>query len=130
MINTDPPEHTRRRRLVSSGFTPKRVAAHEAFLRATVGDLIDAVVDRGGCDFVEDVAKSVPLRMIAATFATKLIPAGTGMTQYRNIRTDAAEYEPMEYYTSGDDDADLAEWLAGRRANAEGADVIAYPSGT
>ncbi|MBT5849842.1 MAG: DNA-directed RNA polymerase subunit beta' [Acidimicrobiaceae bacterium] len=59
----------------------------------------------------------------------KLIPAGTGMPQYRNIRTDAPEYEPMEYYTSGDEESDLADWLAGRTANAEGADVIAYPSG-
>ncbi len=60
----------------------------------------------------------------------KLIPAGTGMTQYRNIRTDAPEYEPMEYYTSGDEEQDLADWLAGRSANAEGAEVIAYPSGS
>jgi DNA-directed RNA polymerase subunit beta' len=60
----------------------------------------------------------------------KLIPAGTGMPQYRNIRTDAPEYEPMEYYTSGDEESDLADWLAGRSANAEGADVIAYPSAT
>ena len=48
MINTDPPDHTRRRRLVSSGFTPKRVAAHEDFLRATVSELIDGVIDAGG----------------------------------------------------------------------------------
>jgi cytochrome P450 family 142 subfamily A polypeptide 1 len=65
MINTDAPEHTRRRRIVSSGFTPRRVAAHEAFLRSTVTGLIAAVVDDGGCDFVRDIARPIPLRMIA-----------------------------------------------------------------
>lgn len=64
MINTDPPEHQRRRSIVSAGFTPRRVAAHEAFLRRTVTDLIDAVIERGRCDFVHDIARSVPLRMI------------------------------------------------------------------
>lgn len=65
MINLDPPDHTRRRRLVSSGFTPRRVAAHEGFLRSTVVGLMDAVADDGECDFVNDVAKSIPLQMIA-----------------------------------------------------------------
>lgn len=65
MINLDPPEHTRRRRIVAEGFTPKRVAAHEEFLRAVVTELIDDVVDDGGCDFVTDIATPIPLRMIA-----------------------------------------------------------------
>ncbi len=65
MINLDPPEHTRRRRIVSSGFTPRRVAGHEAFLRETVTGLMDAVADQGRCDFVDDIATSIPLQMIA-----------------------------------------------------------------
>ncbi len=65
MINADPPDHTRRRRIVSSGFTPRRVADHEAFIRATVTELIDDVIAEGGCDFVNDIAKPIPLRMIA-----------------------------------------------------------------
>jgi len=65
MINLDPPEHTRRRRIVSSGFTPRRVSAHEDFLRDTVRSLMDAVEPAGHCDFVNDVAKSIPLQMIA-----------------------------------------------------------------
>ncbi|MEM7143138.1 MAG: DNA-directed RNA polymerase subunit beta', partial [Actinomycetota bacterium] len=56
----------------------------------------------------------------------KLIPAGTGMSEYRNIKTNAPEYEPMDYYTSDAEEQDLAEWLAGRsEANA---DVIALPT--
>jgi len=66
MINADPPDHTRRRRIVSSGFTPRRVAAHEEFIRTTVTNLIDAVIDTGSCDFVAEIAAPIPLRMIAA----------------------------------------------------------------
>jgi len=65
MINRDPPDHTRRRRIVSSGFTPRRVSGHEGFLRETVTDLIDAVIDDGGCEFVSQIATPIPLRMIA-----------------------------------------------------------------
>ncbi len=72
MINADPPDHTRRRRLVSLGFTPKRVAAHEDFLRATVTELIDGVIDDGRCDFVTDIATPIPLRMIATLMGLPL----------------------------------------------------------
>ncbi len=64
MINTDPPDHTRRRRLVGAGFTPRRVADHEPYLRRKVSELIDAVIDRGECDIVVDIATPLPMFMI------------------------------------------------------------------
>jgi len=64
MINFDPPEHNRRRTIISSGFTPRRVQDHEPFLRRKVGALIDAVLERGECDFVRDVATPLPMMMI------------------------------------------------------------------
>ena len=39
----------------------------------------------------------------------KLIPAGTGMEVYRDVETEAPDYQPMQFYSS---DADAAEWLA------------------
>jgi DNA-directed RNA polymerase subunit beta' len=44
----------------------------------------------------------------------KLIPAGTGLRTYRHIATHAPDYTPMEYFSSADEEADLADWLAGR----------------
>jgi DNA-directed RNA polymerase subunit beta' len=42
----------------------------------------------------------------------KLIPAGTGMTRYREITTEAPDYEPLPFYTSeAEDEMDLATWL-------------------
>ena len=64
MINFDAPEHTKRRRLVGHGFTPRRVADHEPYLRAKVTQLIDAVIDRGRCDVVADIATPLPMYMI------------------------------------------------------------------
>jgi hypothetical protein len=48
----------------------------------------------------------------------KLIPAGTGMPRYRDVLTDAPDYQPLPFYTSDyEDDLDLAERL---RASLEG----------
>jgi cytochrome P450 family 142 subfamily A polypeptide 1 len=64
MINFDAPEHTRRRRLISAGFTRRRVEDHEPYIRAKVTQLIDAVIDRGECDVVADLATPLPMYMI------------------------------------------------------------------
>jgi cholest-4-en-3-one 26-monooxygenase len=64
MIDFDAPEHVRRRRLVSEGFTPKRVRAMEAKLRMVCDALIDEVCEEGRCDFVRDIAAPLPIIMI------------------------------------------------------------------
>ena len=64
MINMDPPEHTRRRRMVSAGFTLRRVQDHEPYLRERVSRLLDSVVERGECDIVADIATPLPMYMI------------------------------------------------------------------
>ena len=65
MISMDNPEHQRRRSLVYHGFTPKRVAEHEARIRAICNEIVDRVCERGECDFVWDVAAPLPLLLIA-----------------------------------------------------------------
>ena len=42
----------------------------------------------------------------------KLIPAGTGREEYRRVGTHAPDYKPMDFYSSADEEQDLAEWLA------------------
>ncbi len=64
MIDFDAPEHVRRRRLVSEGFTPKRVRAMEDRLRLVCDALIDTVCEEGSCDFVRDIAAPLPIIMI------------------------------------------------------------------
>jgi cytochrome P450 family 142 subfamily A polypeptide 1 len=64
MIDFDAPEHVRRRRLVSEGFTPKRVREMEADLRHICDAIIDKVCERGTCDFVADIAAPLPIIVI------------------------------------------------------------------
>ncbi|MDH3753353.1 MAG: DNA-directed RNA polymerase subunit beta' [Acidimicrobiia bacterium] len=58
----------------------------------------------------------------------KLIPAGTGSGDYQRTKPHAPDYEPMEYYTSADEDQDLADWLAGRTDVVGGAEVVDLPT--
>jgi cholest-4-en-3-one 26-monooxygenase len=64
MIDLDDPVHLRRRKLVNSGFTRKRVLN----LGQSIGELCDALIDaicsRGECDFVWDLAAPLPMAVI------------------------------------------------------------------
>src|SRR5262249_3923832 len=64
MINMDDPKHKRRRNLVNRGFTPRRVADHEARIRQICGELIDRVAPLGRCEFVRDLAAPLPMVII------------------------------------------------------------------
>jgi len=65
MIDMDAPEHRRRRRLVSAGFTPQAVAAREPRIAEVCDEIIDRVCEKGACDLVADIAAPLPLVMIA-----------------------------------------------------------------
>ncbi len=65
MISMDGREHTHRRKLVSRGFTPRRVRDHEATIRRICTEIIDRVAPTGACDFVWDIAAPLPLLLIA-----------------------------------------------------------------
>jgi cytochrome P450 family 142 subfamily A polypeptide 1 len=65
IVSMDDPEHTRQRKLISRGFTPRRVRLLEPRVRALSNTLIDEIKDRGEVDFVEDFAIHVPLVVIA-----------------------------------------------------------------
>jgi cytochrome P450 family 142 subfamily A polypeptide 1 len=64
MINMDGRDHKRRRNLVNSGFTPRRVEAIEPKVRQVCTDLIDRVASRGECEFVAELAAHLPMIMI------------------------------------------------------------------
>ena len=64
MIETDPPEHTRLRRLVNRGFTRRTVEGFEERIRKLAVDVIEEALDRDEFDFVTDIAKELPMRML------------------------------------------------------------------
>jgi cytochrome P450 family 142 subfamily A polypeptide 1 len=64
MIDMDGADHSKRRRLVSGGFTPARVRAMGPKVRAICDDLVDRVCERGECDVVADLAAPLPMIVI------------------------------------------------------------------
>ena len=64
MINMDDPQHKLRRALVNKGFTKRRVDDHELKIRRIVTELIDAVCEKGRCDFVREIAAPLPMIVI------------------------------------------------------------------
>jgi cytochrome P450 len=64
MINMDDPRHARLRRIVSRGFTPRALARLQGDVERRAGETIDAVIEKGECDFVRDIAAPLPLGII------------------------------------------------------------------
>jgi cytochrome P450 len=65
MLTMDPPRHTKLRSLVSRGFTPRQVARLNDHVADMARHIVDDVVDRGECDFVNDIAGALPSFVIA-----------------------------------------------------------------
>jgi cytochrome P450 family 142 subfamily A polypeptide 1 len=65
IITLDDPEHTRQRRLVSKGFTPRMVRKLTDHIREVTNEIIDTFSQRGECEFVEDMAIHVPIIVVA-----------------------------------------------------------------
>lgn len=64
MMEFDPPEHTRLRRLVSRGFTPRVIATYENAFRALASNVLDRVLPRGDFDFVTEISRELPIRLL------------------------------------------------------------------
>jgi cytochrome P450 len=64
LLNIDPPDHTRLRRLVSKAFTPRRVALFEPRVRELTDRLIDGFAGRGEADLIHEFAFPLPIYAI------------------------------------------------------------------
>ncbi len=65
LASMDGPAHTRQCRLISAGFTPRMVGRLEGHTREWAISIIERALERGTCDFVQDVAYQLPMHMIA-----------------------------------------------------------------
>ena len=96
MMEFDPPEHSRLRRLVQPGFTPKVVATYEAAFRQLAGLVLDTVLPLGEFDFVTEIARELPIRLLCRllgvpeTDADQLVAWGDQM-----ISNADPEYTPV-----------------------------------
>ncbi|MGK5529875.1 cytochrome P450 family protein [Streptomyces sp. URMC 129] len=64
LLNIDPPDHTRLRRLVSTAFTPRRVAEFEPRVRELAERLVDGFAGAGSADLIDEFAFPLPIYAI------------------------------------------------------------------
>jgi cytochrome P450 len=79
MLNRDPPDHTRLRRLVSKAFTPRMIDGLAPRIRHLVDDALDSVAERGESEIIGDLAFPLPFQVI-----TELL--GMPETDTENLR--------------------------------------------
>ena len=65
ILNIDPPDHTRIRRLVSKAFTPRRIEELLPHVQSLVDGMLDAATARGEMDVIADLAFPLPFAVIS-----------------------------------------------------------------
>jgi cytochrome P450 len=84
MITSDPPRHTRLRRVINSQFTPRAAERLRLRIEDLAAQIVDAVIERGECDFVTDIAGEMPSFVIADLLG---IPLDDGRRLYHLTET-------------------------------------------
>jgi cytochrome P450 len=84
MLMMDPPHHTALRKLIRDQFTVSAAATREPRLYTLARQIVDAVIEKGACNFVEDVAGEMPSFVIAELMG---IPLDDGRELYKLTET-------------------------------------------
>jgi cytochrome P450 len=93
MLMMDPPEHTAFRKLIRSEFTEPSARLRAERIQALAKQIVDAVIDRGACDFVAEVAGEMPSFVIAELMGLPLSD-GRGLYKLTEIIHTAPEALP------------------------------------
>ncbi|HYB82519.1 MAG TPA: cytochrome P450 [Mycobacterium sp.] len=108
MLNMDPPQHTRLRKIISRGFTPRAIGRLRDELNERAQKIVKAAAATGSGDFVEQVACELPLQAIADLLGVpqedrdKLFRWSNEMTgnddpEYADIDPKASSIEVLTY---------------------------------
>ncbi len=84
MLNMDPPDHTRVRKLVNKAFTPRRIAALRGRIETIVEELLEPIERQGKMDVIADLAAPLPAIVIAELL-------GVPVEDHRQFKTWASE---------------------------------------
>ena len=102
ILNLDPPDHTRLRRLVSLAFTPSSIERLRPRVQQLVDDVLDIGADRGSMELIDELAFPVPFQVISDLLA---MPTERSVELREWSQHLTASLEP----TADDDDLDRAE---------------------
>lgn len=99
MIDMDPPDHTRLRRLVNPGFIPRNIRDYAPIVKQRAGALLDTLQKQGGGDWVSGVSKPIPIGIICDMLGVP--PEDRNlmieMTDYLVAGTSGAPLDPSAY---------------------------------
>ncbi|MEV4772689.1 cytochrome P450 family protein [Micromonospora humida] len=114
MLNSDPPEHTRLRRLVSQAFAPRRIEALRPRVRQIVDDLIDGFVARGRAELMHDFAIPLPMVVICELLGVPRADQDRVLDWTQVIRTSGSSRRPpaQERAAVGEAQVRLHHYLA------------------
>ncbi|HWA60588.1 MAG TPA: cytochrome P450 [Caulobacteraceae bacterium] len=84
MLMMDPPEHTAFRKLIRSEFTQPEATMRQTRIQALARQIVDAVIEKGECDFVSEVAGEMPSFVIAELMG---LPLDDGRELYKLTET-------------------------------------------
>jgi cytochrome P450 len=126
LVSMDPTDHTRMRRLISAGFTPRMIADLERRIATRTTRILDAIAARGECDFVQDVAYQLPMHVIADIVG---IPEDERPWVFERAEILLKSLDPTTSLTEADRlsaQADIFEYAQGlsRRKREEPADDV------
>ncbi|OHV65369.1 cytochrome P450 [Pseudofrankia sp. BMG5.36] len=130
-LNVDPPLHAKYRRLLDPYFGPRRMKALQPAVEKHTNDLIDAFIDRGGCDFSQEVAVPLPCSTFLSLFGLPL-EQRDALVRWKDImiRPDVVAEDPsqaqqLQLETAMEIYGRFTEEMADRRANPRD-DLITY----
>jgi cytochrome P450 len=140
MMEMDPPEHTRLRRMVSTVFTRRIVEGYEQQIREIAIEVVDEAIQHEEFDYVQAVAKQLPMRMLGKLLGTpdadgdRLVELGDALlgntdpefTEHVVDQVDTDEYRMMPFRSpAGHELFDYARGQAEQRRRCPSDDVIA-----
>jgi cytochrome P450 len=108
MLQMDPPRHARYRKLVSGGFTPRRINALEPMIRTLANEILDEAAGKRDVDYVTDIAAELPLRVIARFLGVPVEERATLFSASNRL----LGFEDKEYGTTEEDGRNAAIELA------------------
>jgi cholest-4-en-3-one 26-monooxygenase len=126
MLNMDPPQHAKFRRLVQRGFTPRMIQQLGTHIRQLAGEIIDRIGRRGECEFVSEVAAELPMQVICEMMG---VPEEDRRTIY-DLSNRLIGFDDPDYQRSIDDGIQAATEMflyaskLSERAKREPADDI------
>lgn len=96
MLNSDPPEHTRLRRIVSQAFAPRRIEALRPRVAEIVDGLIDTIIPQGRAELMHDFAIPLPMTVICELLGIPAADHGRVLDWTQVIRTSGSSRRPPE----------------------------------